>query len=198
MLPGLMPRNLQLDNEPTQCRNCGYLIHFSENKISQTGKMIPINFTDNKFGKRGENHNCRPQYKAIDPKTIDMYVFCPSCLTNYDRRETPWCPCCFKLKCLKCNGLWIATTHNMIGIDPEGEIIRECVYCGSMDYEMIEDVESWRKAWDERAEMVGLLKCPRCKGKNWIGPAPLVYHRSTSSSAVSFVPNLPYRDWWKD
>jgi hypothetical protein len=160
--------------------------------------MIPINFTDGKGGKKGENHNCRSKYEAIDPRTIDMRVFCNSCLTYFDRRETPWCPCCFKLKCLECGGLWIATTHNMIGIVPDGEVIRECVVCGSMEYELIEDVESWRKAWNEREKMVGLLKCPRCKGKNWIGPAPLVYHRSTSSSAVSFVADLPYRDWWKD
>jgi hypothetical protein len=188
---------------PVQCRTCGFLIIFSENNMSQTGVLIPMNFSNNKFGGKGTNHNCRPQYKAPDPSEIDMHVFCPSCLTEYDRRIVPWCPCCFKLMCLECNSKWIATTFNMFDIANDGEVLRECPNCGSMENEKIEDVESWKKAWDQREEMVGLLKCPRCKGKNWIGPAPLVYRKvikkkkDSNSVIVSFVEDLPYRDWWK-
>ena len=193
-----------MSDEPIPCRLCKCLIFFSENKISQTGKMIPINFTDGKGGKRGENHNCRPTYEPIDPRTIDMHVFCNSCLTYYDRREVPWCPCCFKIQCKSCGGLWIATIFNMVAIDPDGEVMRDCPWCGSMDYKMIEDIESWKKAWDNREEMVGLLKCKNCKGKNWISPAPIRYRRSTKNkdpykptTIVSFVEDLPYRNWWK-
>lgn len=189
---------------PVQCRTCGCLIIFSENNMSQTGVLIPMNFSNNKFGGKGQNHNCRPTYKAPDPSTIDMHVFCPSCLTEHDRRIHPVCPTCFKLLCLKCNHKWIATTFNMYDVTDYGEILRECPECGSMDYESIEDIESWKKAWDQREEMLGLLKCKNCKGKNWIGPAPLVYRKSTknrdpnkSTTIVSYVEDLPYRDWWK-
>lgn len=162
-----------------------------------------MNFTDNKYGARGTNHNCRPQYAAPDPGKTDMHVFCPSCLTEHDRREVPWCPCCFKLYCIKCRYKWIATMFNIIGVQDDGEVIRECPSCGSMEYERIEDVESWQKAWDKREEMVGFLKCRNCKGKNWIGPAPLFYRRSTknrdpnkSTTIVSYVEDLPYRNYW--
>jgi len=193
-----------MSSDPTQCRKCGCLIHFSENNISRTGIPIPMNFTNNKFGARGTNHNCRPQYAAPDPSKTNMHVFCPSCLTYYDKRDTPWCPCCFKLKCKKCNELWVPTMYNILYVDMYGEVIRECPYCGSIDYELIEDVESWQRAWDKRSEVVGLLKCPRCKGKNWIGPTPIVYRKSTKSKnpdnctqIVSITEDQPYDNYWK-
>lgn len=186
------------------CRLCGHLIFFSENNISRSGIPIPMNFTNNKFGARGTNHNCRPTYKAPDPSKIDMRVFCSSCLNYHDRRIHPWCPCCWKLKCTKCGNMWIPTTLNIKCVDDEGEVYRECIACGSMEIEMVENVESWRIAWDKKEEIVGAFKCKNCKGKNWIGPPPINIRRSTknkdpnrSTTIVSFVEDLPYKDWWK-
>jgi hypothetical protein len=191
--------------EPVQCKKCGCLIHFSENNISRTGIPIPMNFTDNKFGGRGTNHNCRPQYAAPNPEHTDMHVFCPSCLTEHDRRIIPWCPTCFKLLCRKCNRKFIATTFNVVDILYDGEVVRACPNCNSIDNEMIEDVESWQRAWDKRQEIVGLLKCPRCKGKNWIGPPPLRYRLSTkpkdpnkSVTIANIVEDAPYENYWKE
>lgn len=179
------------------CRSCGCLIIFSDNNISQTGIPIPMNFSDNKFGARGVNHNCRPKYAAPDPSKTDMHVFCPSCLTEHDRRIHPWCPCCFKLLCHECGLQWVATTFNIMEVLDDGEVLRECPNCGSMNYEQVEDIESWHIAWKRREGMVAALKCEKCGGTNWINPPPLNYRRSTTKVAVSLVPDLPYRDYWK-
>lgn len=160
-----------------------------------------MNYTDNKFGARGTNHNCRPKYEAPDVSKIDMHVFCPSCTTYHNRRIYPWCPCCWKLQCLSCGNKWVPNIYNVKCVDEESEVYRECIECGGMDIDLVEDVESWRNAWDHREEVVGMLKCKNCKGKNWIGPSPVNIRRSPKgkvvSTIVSFVSDLPYKDWWK-
>ena len=52
--------------------------------------------------------------------------------------------------------MWIPTALNIKCVDDEGEVYRECIECGSMEIEMVENVESWRIAWDKRAGNCGI------------------------------------------
>jgi hypothetical protein len=77
-----------MSSDPYLCPNgCNEMIFKTENRVSQYGNMIPLNFYDGQFSKRGEQHVCpkNPKVKKIftppyNEKSHDLHEYLRHCL----------------------------------------------------------------------------------------------------------------------